>query len=124
MRTDCFKTSEMENVMKVFVPAFAALVLSAASVSAFALNAGDMYGEPAAGDYASRTIVVTPQTKYINVAHGEIVNVKVGSQEVAWNFDGVAQPFELSKIVPEGALDHKVTVYVESEMQRDGGFGD
>jgi len=45
--------------------------------------------------------VVTPQTKYINVAHGEIVNLKVGSKEIAWNFDGLARPFDLSKIVPE-----------------------
>jgi hypothetical protein len=36
----------------------------------------------------------------------------------------VAQPFDLSKIAPEGSVDHKVQVYVESEMQRDGGFGD
>jgi len=115
----------MENIVKLFAPAFAAVTLSAASVSAFALTPGDLYGEAAAGDYvASRTIVVTPQTKYINVAHGEIVNLKVGSKEIAWNFDGLARPFDLSKIVPEGALDHKVVVYVETEMQRDGGFGD
>jgi hypothetical protein len=115
----------MENIVKLFAPAFAALTLSAASVSAFALTPGDRYGEPAAGDYvATRTIVVTPQTKYINVNHGEIVNLKIGSQEIAWNFDGLAQPFDLSKIAPEGSLDHKVQVYVETEMQRDGGFGD
>jgi len=111
--------------MKVFVPAFAALALSAASVSAFALNSGDRYGEPADGSYtADRTIVVTPGTKYINVRHGEVVNLKIGSQEISWNFDGVAQPFELNKIAPEGSLDHRVMVYVETEMQRDGGFGD
>jgi Heavy-metal resistance protein CzcE len=115
----------MENIMKVFAPVFAALTLSAASVSAFALSDGDLYGQPASGDYvADRTIVVTPQTKYINVTHGEIVNLKVGSKEITWNFDGLARPFDLSKIAPEGALDHKVEVYVETEQQRDGGFGD
>ena len=113
----------MENIVKFFAPAFAALTLSAASVSAFALTPGDMYGEAASGDYtANRTIVVTPQTRYINVAHGEIVNLKVGDKEIAWNFDGLAQPFELSKIAPD--VDHKVMVYVETEQQRDGGFGD
>jgi len=116
----------MEKIVKRFAPVAAALALSAASVSAFALTTGDLYGEPATGDYvANRTIVVTPQTKYINVNHGEIVNLKIGSKEIAWNFDGVAaQPFDLSKIAPEGSLDHKVQVYVETEMQRDGGFGD
>jgi len=115
----------MENIVKLFAPAFAALALSAASVSAFALTSGDRYGEPAQSGYtADRTIVVTPDTKYINVRHGEIVNLKLGSEEMAWNFDGLAQPFDLSKIAPEGSLDHKVQVYVETEGQRDGGFGD
>ena len=110
--------------MKVLFPAVAALTLSAASISAFALTPGDMYGEPAAADAAyDRTIVVTPQTKFINVTHGEIVNLKVGGKDIAWNFDGVAgQPFDLSKIAPEAGQN--VRVYVQTEMQRDGGFGD
>ena len=109
--------------MKLFAPAFAALALSAASLSANALTAGDIYGEPADATAAGRTIVVTPQTKYINVSRGEVVKLKVGSKEFAWDFDGLARPFELSKIAPEGALDHTVRVYVETSVQ-DGGFGD
>jgi len=113
----------MEHIVKVLIPAVAALTLSAAS-SAFALTTGDMYGEPAAADAAyDRTIVVTPQTKYINVTHGQIVNLKVDGKDIAWNFDGVAgQPFDLSKIAPD--VSQKVMVYVETEQQRDGGFGD
>lgn len=111
--------------MKVYAPVFAALTLSAASVSAFALSDGDRYGEPAAAGYAAdRTIVVTPSTKYINVEHGDIVKLKVGDQEFTWNFDGVTRPFDLSKIAPQGSLDHKVEVYVETNMPRDGGFGE
>lgn len=114
----------MEHIVKVLLPAVAALTLSAASISAFALTTGDMYGEPATADAAyDRTIVVTPQTKYINVTHGEIVNLKVGGKDVAWNFDGVAGgPFDLAKIAPDA--DHKVQVYVETNQPRDGGFGD
>jgi hypothetical protein len=115
----------MENIMKVFAPVFAALTLSAASVSAFALSDGDLYGQPAESGYTpDRTIVVTPSTKYINVAHGDIVKLKIGDQEMTWNFDGVTRPFDLSKIAPQGALDHKVEVYVETNMPRDGGFGE
>jgi Heavy-metal resistance protein CzcE len=115
----------MENIMKVFAPAFAALTLSAASLSAFALTPGDLYGEPAASGYApDRTVVVTPSTKYINVEHGDIVKLKIGDQDLSWNFDGVTRPFDLSKIAPEGSLDHKVEVYVETSMPRDGGFGE
>jgi heavy-metal resistance protein CzcE len=114
----------MEKIVKVFAPALAALSLSAASLSAHALTTGDMYGEPAASGYAAdRTIVVTPQTKAINVTRGEVVNIKVGDKEFAWNFDGVAQPFELNRVAPEGALDHTVRVYVGTSIQ-DGGFGD
>lgn len=108
--------------MKFFVPAFAVLTLSAASVSAMAATAGNMYGEPADGAYAERTIVVTPQTKYINVAHREVVKLKVGSQEFAWNFDGLPRAFELNRIAPDGTLDHPVQVYVSTGA--DGGFGD
>ncbi|HTQ74132.1 MAG TPA: CzcE family metal-binding protein [Burkholderiales bacterium] len=111
--------------MKVFAPAFAALALSAASVSSFALTNGDLYGQPAASDYAAdRTIVVTPETKFINVNHGEVVKLKVGSQEFTWNFDGMTRPFDLREIAPEGALDHDVRVYVETTGPVDGGFGD
>jgi ABC-type Fe3+-hydroxamate transport system substrate-binding protein len=114
----------MEHIVKVLLPAVAALTLSAASISAFALTTADMYGEPAAADAAyDRIIVVTPQTKYINVTHGEVVNLKVGGQDIAWSFDGVAgQSFDLAKIAPEA--DHKVQVYVENNQPRDGGFGD
>ena len=110
--------------MKLLIPAVAALTLSAASISAFALTSSDMYGEPAAADAVpERTIVVTPQTKYINVTHGEIVNLNIGGKAVAWNFDGMAgQSFELSRITPDA--DHKVQVYVETNQPRDGGFGD
>src|SRR5262245_56415408 len=113
----------MENIVKLFAPAVAAMTLSAASLSANALTAGDLYGEPAKAYSAERTIVVTPATKYINVTHGEVVKVKIGSNEFAWNFDGVARPFELNRIAPEGALDHTVRVYVGTSIQ-DGGMGE
>jgi len=114
----------MERIVKLLLPAVAALTLSAASVSAFALTTGDMYGEPAAADASyDRTIVVTPQTKYINVTRGEVVNLKVAGKDIAWNFDGVSgQPFDLARIAPEGAVDHPVRVYMSSGA--DGGFGD
>src|SRR6267142_9494 len=114
----------MENIVKLFAPVVAALTLSAASLSANAITTGDLYGQPAASEYApERTIVVTPQTKFINVTRGEVVKVQVGSKEFAWDFDGVAHPFDPRKIAPAGALDHKVAVYVGTSMQ-DGGFGD
>jgi hypothetical protein len=109
--------------VKLFAPAFAVLTLSAASLSANALTTGDLYGEPASGSYADRTIQVTPQTKFINVTRGEVVKIKAGTREFSWEFDGLAKPFELSKIAPEGMLDHNVRVYVATSVN-DGGLGD
>lgn len=109
--------------MKLFASAAAAVTLSAASLSASALTSGDLYGEGASPSLAARTIVVTPDTRFINVTRGEVVKLKVGSREFAWDFDGLARPFELNSIAPEGALDHDVRVYVAAGMT-DGGFGD
>lgn len=113
----------MENIVKLFVPAFAALTLSAASLSANALTAADLYGQPASTAYAERTIVITPQTRFINVTRGEVVNVKAGSRQFAWDFNGLAQPFELNKVAPEGALDHSVRVYIAAAPE-DNSFGE
>ena len=109
--------------MKTLVKAVSVLALSAASLSAFALTNADRYGEAASPVAAERTIVIGPNTRSVNVNHGEVVKFVVNGQEFAWDFDGVAHPFDLSKIAPEGTLDHSVTVYVGTSLQ-DGGFGD
>lgn len=106
--------------MKLFVPTLAALTLSAASFSAAALTFSDMYGEPAKAADAERTIVVGPTTKQINVEQGEVVKLKVGSQEFAWTFDGILKPFDLARIAPSGAIDHQVRVYVANRFGEDG----
>src|SRR5689334_13078470 len=110
----------MENIVKLFVPTLAALTLSAASFSAAALTFSDMYGEPAKAADAERTIVVGPTTKQINVEQGEVVKLKVGSQEFAWTFDGIMKPFDLARIAPSGAVNHKVHVYVANRFSEDG----
>jgi len=103
----------MENTVKLFFPTLAALTLSAASLSAAALTFGDLYGEPAKASAAERTIVVAPGTKFVNVKHGEVVKIVAGDKEFAWAFDGLLHPFELAKIAPQGALDHRVRVNIE-----------
>jgi len=109
--------------MKLFVPTLAALALSAASLSAVALTYGDLYGEPAEASLADRTIVVTSNTKFVNVKHGEVVKIVAGGKEFAWAFDGIERPFELAKIAPQGAIGQNVRVYIEpSDM--DTGLGD
>jgi len=113
----------MENIVKLFVPTLAALALSSASLSAAALTFGDLYGEPAEAAAAERTIVVKPDTKALNVRHGEVVKIVSGGKEFAWDFDGLPQAFDLKQVAPQGAIDHNVRVYVETTLT-DGGLGE
>ena len=103
--------------------AVAALALSTASLSAVALTNADLYGEAASPASAERTIVVGPNTRWVNVNHGEIVKFVAGGQEFAWDFDGVPHTFDLKQIAPQGAIDHDVRVYVATTLT-DGGLGD
>jgi hypothetical protein len=68
-----------------------------------------LWGNPAPPSAATRTIVIGPDTKYVNVEGGEIVQFIAGDKTFAWAFapQGGAY-FELNKIAPPGALDHRV----------------
>jgi hypothetical protein len=71
-------------------------------------------GEPGSPSAATRTIVVEPGTRWVNVTGGDIVKFKAGGKTFVWNFDvadGVAS-FELNRIAPPGALNHPVVAYV------------
>ena len=120
--------------MKLLIPSIAALTLSAASLSAgAALKPSDLFGEPARAPSAERaiitavpdrTIMITDETKWVNVNHFEVIRFVSNGREFTWYFDGVAQPrpFDLAQIAPEGFLGHSVTVYVSlSERDFPGG---
>lgn len=73
----------------------------------------DLLGEPAPLSAATRAIVITPTTHYVNVTGGEIVKFVVGDKAFAWNFDSEFAPaFALNLAAPPGMLDHKVMAYV------------
>jgi hypothetical protein len=63
---------------------------------------------------ADRVIRITPDTRYINVVGGQTVRFDVNGQSFAWNFDGPATvtSFDLSRVAPDGLLDHQVIAYV------------
>jgi Heavy-metal resistance protein CzcE len=112
----------MEIAMKLIIPAIAALTLSAASLSALALTDADRYGETASPAAATRTVVIGPNTRWVNVNHGEIVKFVANGQEFAWDFDGVPQSFNLKQVAPEGAIAQNVRVYIEmTEKDIDAG---
>ncbi|HET7774249.1 MAG TPA: CzcE family metal-binding protein [Burkholderiaceae bacterium] len=84
-----------------------------ASMAASAAIRPDLMGDKASPDQATRTIVITPSTRYVNVTGGEIVKFEAGGKTYAWNFDGPSvSVFALNDVLPAGALDHKVTAYV------------
>ena len=61
---------------------------------------------------ATRTIVIQPNTHYVNVNHGEVVKFVSNGQEFAVRFDGIRSSFDLGAVAPAGELDHRVTAYV------------
>ncbi len=99
--------------MRLFVPAVAALTLSAASFAAIATaTEADMFGKPAQASAAQRTISIDPKTRWITVERGEVVKFVANGQEFAWSFDGMSSSFDLDRIAPSGTLDRHLKVYV------------
>ena len=67
----------------------------------------------ATDDAAQRTIVVNPDTRWVNVTRGEAIRFVVGNTEFGWKFDGPnAQSFDLRQVAPPGVLARAVPVYV------------
>ena len=99
-------------------PLFTAILASALAVGgAFPVHAAPSvhrFGEPAELSDVTRTIVITPDTRSVNVTGGEKVKFVVGNKSFAWDFSTAqyASPFELNQIAPPGLLDHKVWTYL------------
>ena len=74
----------------------------------------DLIGEPAPLSAANRTIVIQPNTKWVNVTGGEVVKFVVGNNAFAWNLDGAdhAGGFDLNQIAPRGILSQRVRAYL------------
>jgi hypothetical protein len=101
----------------------ATLILSAAALSSVAeRNDGSPYGDPAQSSATTREILIDPNTRYVNVKQGEIVNFDVGGKTFAWHFNGKpdARAFDLRDIAPPDTLDRPVTVYVAADPNDKG----
>jgi len=74
-----------------------------------------LYGDRVPVTAAERTIVIRPDTKYVNVVGGEIVKFVVGEKSFAWDFNGISEGhvFDLNLAAPPGLLDHRVISYVD-----------
>lgn len=74
----------------------------------------DLLGNPATVGTGVRTLVITPQTKHVNVTGGEVIDFKVGEKAFAWHFfvAPTVTAFDLKRVAPPGMLDRSVIAYV------------
>ena len=107
-----------------FSAAICAALLSACAPLAYTPRL-DLLGDPAPVTAATRTIVIVPGTRWVNVTGGEIIKFVVDDKSFAWNFDGAeyAPAFDLNLTAPPGLLDHEVVAYVAPNPLYLGGGG-
>ncbi len=108
----------------LFFPAVIALSIGATALPSTAVAPRiDLLGDPAPAPAATRTIAITPATKYVNVTGGDIVKFTVGDKSFTWAFNGAisVSSFELNLVAPPGMLDHTVTAYVAPDPRYIGG---
>jgi hypothetical protein len=109
---------DAEHYMKLalLILSFATCIVTAAPAFS-AARPIDLYGDPAPIAAATRTIVITPDTKWVNVQGGEVIKFVVGDQSFAWNFfvGWLVSSFDLALVAPPGLLPHSVIAYVSPD---------
>lgn len=95
----------------------AALGLASVSTGAMAAASDSLLGTVAPSAHADRTVSLTGETSKVFVNWGETVNfVAANGQKFTVKFDGANNTFNLQNLVPAGALNHPVNVYVRSAL--------
>ena len=99
-----------------------ALASCSLALSACAADNG-LLGQSEPSGYATRTVVIGPQTAYVNVDRGDVVKFVVGDKSFAWSFATPSNISEvnLDQVAPPGTLDHMVKVYIKRMPAYDGG---
>jgi hypothetical protein len=65
-----------------------------------------------------RTIVIRPDTRYVNVQLGDVVTFVAGNKTFTLGFeDPQYWPVDLSKAGPQGIFNHPLTVYISPFRQ-------
>lgn len=101
------------------------LLASCASPSAFSPRP-DLLGDPAPPEAATQTIVIAPDTRWVNVTGGDTVQFIVGDKAFAWSFSGPqsVSSFALNQVAPPGILNREVVAYVAPDPRYIGSGGD
>lgn len=109
------------NKIRLLAIVTPALLCAACASSQGGMTWQQRWGDPATDAAATKTVVIGPDTKYVNVTAGEVVEFVDGSKSFAWNFDGpYAYAFELNRVAPPGVLDHRVMAYVDADPYMNG----
>lgn len=81
---------------------FSALVLITALGLPAAATAAEHFGGPALAKNADRTVVLTADTKSVNIERGEIVTLVYMDKSFTWKFDTLGVPtFPVADIAPK-----------------------
>ncbi|MBS1157001.1 MAG: Heavy-metal resistance protein CzcE [Proteobacteria bacterium] len=94
-----------------------ATLAMAALFAASAVFAASGNGTPVGSQAKNaRQVTVTPQTEYLNVQSGDVLNITLADGKTfSWKFDTQANYVSLADIAPQGArVDPKIRVYVSS----------
>jgi hypothetical protein len=76
------------------------------------MNGQHMYGQPTTQETPVR-VVDLAATDRINVAYGESVVFRSGTQQFSWTFNGLdRRSFDVSQIAPAGFTSKPIVVYV------------
>ena len=77
----------------------------------------NLLGYPSTAPAAVRSIVITPDTKWVNVEGGEIINFIVGDKSFAWHFyvGFTVSSFDLRLVAPPGLLQRRIVAYVSPD---------
>jgi hypothetical protein len=101
--------------LRLLYPRVVALALLTAGVSCSAVTPRiDLLGQPAPPTAATRTIAITPTTRWVNVTGGDTVAFVVDGNTFAWTFTvaPTVATFALNQVAPPGVLKREVQVYV------------
>lgn len=82
----------------------------------------DLLGNAAPANIATRTIVITPDTKWVNVVGGEVIHFVVGDKSFTWDFfvGFTVSSFNLQLVAPPGLLQRPVIAYVSPDPRYSG----
>lgn len=111
--------------MKRLFIQFSALALLSACAHRNIEHPVSFLGDPAPVAIATETIVIRPDTKWVNVTGGDTIRFVVGDKDFAWAFNvaGSVMSFDLNRVAPPGVLDHRVVAYIAPDPRYIGGDG-